>query len=85
MHIFMYMSDRLDRTYRRALSLVNVSDLARWGRRAFRTLQSYRSGERRVTEGAAHELIAYLRQHSGQYSAAAKELEEALREEDTDE
>ncbi len=85
MRIFMHMSNRLDRAYRRALSLVIVSDLARWGRRALRTLQSYKSGERPVTEGAAQELIAYLRQRLPQFTAAAEELEEALRKEDADE
>ena len=60
-HINMYMSTQLTQSYLKALELVNLSDLSKESGRAYRTLQAYRMGDRRVTEKAAEELVAYLK------------------------
>ena len=80
MHTCMYMSTQLTQSYLRALKLVNLSHLSQESGRAYRTLQAYRMGERRVTEEAAEELVTYLRQQTDSLSAAADRLKAALPE-----
>ena len=70
--------------YLEALQLVNLSDLARETGRGYRTLTSYRSGERRVTAAAAHELLMYLVRRATALTAAATTLRAALAEEGID-
>lgn len=78
----MHMSKDVEERYREALESINASALARWGSRALRTIQAYAAGERRVTEDAARELVDYLRHRSEELTAAADNLEAALREEE---
>jgi len=80
----MYMTETEDR-YREALRLVNVSELARRGKRALRTLQAYAAGERRVTNEAGRDLVCFLRERSEELTEAANRLEAALAEEERDE
>jgi hypothetical protein len=80
----MHMSKALERAYLAALRLVNVSDLARATGRAFRTLASYRAGERRVTPEAARELVTYLRSRADHFTRAADKLDAALAREEED-
>ncbi len=77
-HINMYMRTQLTQSYLRALELVNLSHLSKETGRAYRTLQAYRRGERRVTEQAAQELAGYLRERSQDFVHAADTLEAAL-------
>jgi hypothetical protein len=44
------------------------------------TLEAYKRGTRRVTEAAARELIAYLRDQAVDLTSAADALEAALKE-----
>lgn len=80
-----HMGKRTKERYLEALRLLNLSDLARETGRGYRTLKAYRSGERRITEAAATELVKYLRDQSKGFSAAADALAAALKEEDKDE
>ena len=80
----MYMSNQLTESYLKALELVNLSHLSKESGRAYRTLQAYRMGDRRVTEKAAEELVAYLKRRTESLSAAADRLEAALPEEGGD-
>ncbi len=50
--------------------------------RVRRTVEQYRTGERRVTADAAREMVAYLRLRSEQFTTAADRLEAALQEEE---
>jgi len=70
--------DTLRKRYLEALSLENVAEVARVTGRGRRTFVAYRNGERRVTERAAKELIAYLRDNAHERLSAAEALEEAL-------
>ena len=74
-------SDQIRDRYLEALDLVSLADLSRESGRAYRTLTSYRLGERRVTEAAAQELAVYLRSRSESLMAAAAALEAALEKE----
>lgn len=75
------MEDR----YRQALDLVVMKELAEAKGRAYRTLQAYRKGDRRITPEAARELIEFLREQATSFTAAADALEAALAEEGRDE
>ena len=77
-HINMYMTKQLTQTYLRALELVNLSHLSKESGRAYRTLQAYRMGDRRVTERAVQELAGYLRERSQDFVQAADSLVAAL-------
>ena len=77
-HIIMRMSNKLTQSYLEALELVNLSHLSKESGRAYRTLQAYRMGDRRVTEQAAQELAGYLRERSQDFVHAADALEAAL-------
>ncbi len=74
----MYMPSQLTQSYLKALELVNLSHLSKETGRAYRTLQAYRMGDRRVTEKAAEELAEYLRARSRAFVHAADTLEAAL-------
>ena len=74
----------MEARYLEALELVNLSDLARETGRGYRTLTSYRSGERRVTAAAAHELLTYLDGRARAVTTAAETLRAALAEEGID-
>ena len=76
-HRMLHMRKQLTRSYLRALELVNLSHLSKETGRAYRTLQAYRMGERRVTEKAAEELVTYLRARSREFVLAADNLEAA--------
>lgn len=78
------MSDDVAERYREALERINASALARWGSRALRTIQAYAGGERRVTDDAARELVAFLRHRSEELANAADHLEAALEREEHD-
>ena len=78
----LHMSNQVRDRYLGALSQLNVSEVARQTGRALRTLQSYQLRERRITEAAARELVAYLRERSGTFTAAADAIEAALAEEE---
>lgn len=80
-----HMGKRTEDRYLEALRLLNLSDLARETGRGYRTLKAYRSGERRITEAAAKELVEYLQARSERFSAAAVALAAALEEEVKDE
>lgn len=82
MHIHMHMDEPLAKSYRTALELVSLADLAVWSGRAYRTLQAYRRGERRITEAAVRELTEYLRLRSEAFTAAADALAAALTQEE---
>ena len=77
-HITMYMTRQLTESYLKALELVNLSHLSKETGRAYRTLQAYRMGDRRVTEKAAEELAEYLRAQSQAFVHAADTLQAAL-------
>lgn len=77
----MHMSAETEARYREAVELVNLSDLERWGSRAYRTLQAYKTGERRVTDEAARELVEYLRDRAGKLNEAAERLAAAMEKE----
>ncbi len=77
-----YMGDRVTARYLEALGLLPLADLARGTGRAYPTLQAYKYGERRITENAARELAAYLRQRAGEFERAAEAIEAALAEEE---
>lgn len=74
----MYMS-RLRERFLEALesAVTTLGDVAEGCGRAYRTLQSYQRGERRVTLGAARDLVAYLRERAQELTRAADRLEEA--------
>ena len=76
-----YMGKDLERQYREALRGLNYVAVSRETGRGLRTLQSYMSGERRVTKPAAEELVAYLRSRSSTFLAAADRVEAALEKE----
>ena len=75
------MKDR----YLEVLALLNMRDVAKETGRGYRTLQSYRLGERRITEAAVREMVKYLKERSDTLSAAADALASALEKEDSDE
>lgn len=77
----MHMSEETEARYREAVELVNLSDLERRGSRAYRTLQAYKTGERRVTDEAARELVEYLRDRAGKLNEAAERLAAAMEKE----
>ena len=72
------MKSSLEERYRQALDLVTMADLARSGERSYKTLQAYRSGYRRPTEGAARDLVTYLQARAIESTRAAERLEEAI-------
>ncbi len=80
MDIFVFMGDKLTARYLEALRKVSVSDAARVMGRGRSTLEAYKRGTRRVTEAAARELIAYLRDQAVDLTSAADALEAALKE-----
>lgn len=57
-----------------------LGDVAEGCGRHYRTLQSYQRGERRVTEGAARDLVEYLRDRAADLQEAADRLEAAATE-----
>lgn len=78
------MSTDLERWYREALADLNVERVARETGRAPRTLHSYLSGERRITEAAVSELVAYLKARSEHLDASAERLSAAFEMEGKD-
>ena len=76
------MSFDMRTRYLEALELVVLQDLSNRTGRAYRTIQAYRSGYRRVTSKAARELVMYLRSRSEALHEAAERLEAALPEEE---
>lgn len=80
-----HMGKRVEDSYLGALRLLNLAELSRETGRGYRTLKSYRTGERRITEAAAKELVEYLRARSDKLSAAADALAAALEEEERNE
>jgi len=72
------MSNKLKARYLEALEPLNLRDVERNTSRSYRTLQAYRKDERRVTEGAAEELVKYLRGRAELLTTAADRLEAAL-------
>jgi secreted protein with Ig-like and vWFA domain len=83
-HIYRYMAKAVEDSYLAALELVMLSDLSRSTGRAYRTLQAYRKGDRRVTPAAARELIVYLRSQAQAFTAAAEQVEAAITEEEAE-
>ena len=75
------MKDR----YLEVLALLNMRDVAKETGRGYRTLQSYRLGERRITEAAVREMVKYLKERSDTLTAAADALASALEQEGLDE
>ena len=75
------MSRDLATWYKETLSGLNLAELARETGRSHRMLQAYVRGERRVTDPAVRELIAYLRAKSDTFTAAADRMAAALEEE----
>jgi len=63
-------------------STATFGEVARAISRVRRTVEQYRTGERRVTADAARELVAYLRLRSEQFTAAADRLEAATQQEE---
>lgn len=61
-----------------------LGDVADGCDRAYRTLQSYRLDERRVTTDAARDLVAYLRRRAEELHETADRLEAAADEEESD-
>lgn len=80
-HIITHMGKLTEDQYLAALELVVLSDLSRSTGRAYRTLQAYRNGDRRITAPAARELAEYLREQAQAFTAAAERLEAAIAEE----
>ena len=76
-----HMGKDLEREYREALRSLNYAEVSRETGRALRTLHSYMNGDRRVTEPAARELVAFLRARSASFTAAAEKVEAALEKE----
>lgn len=76
----MSMENRLRDSFVRATdaALAHLGDVSEAIGRVRRTVQQYRSGERRVTEDAARRLVTYLRRRAGELTEAADELERAL-------
>ncbi len=67
------------------LARATIGDIGEAIGRSYRSLMSYRSGERRITPDAARLLASYLRSRSEMFTAAADELEaEAESEEAND-
>ena len=71
------VSRQLTAAYLRALSALNLRDVARLTGRGYRTLQAYRGGDLQPSAEAVQELIAYLRQRSKTLTHAADTLEAA--------
>lgn len=65
------------------LATATLGDVAEAIGRARRTVELYRSGERRVTADAMHRLADYLRQRARVFTDTAEDLERAV-EEDQD-
>ena len=63
------------------ISTATFGDVSTAISRVRRTVEQYRTGERRVTADAAREMVAYLRLRSEQFTTAADRLEAALQEE----
>jgi hypothetical protein len=78
------MAKTLEVLYKRALALLNLSDVSRETGRGYRTLKAYRGGDRRVTHDAARELVAYLRGRGRMLNEAADKVEAALAKEEED-
>lgn len=76
------MSEETEARYREAVQLLltTLADIAEGCGRSYRTIQSYWLGERRVTEGAVSDLVAFLRRRASQLEDAADRLEAAQRE-----
>jgi hypothetical protein len=83
-HIYRYMGNAMEDQYLAALERVVLTDLSRSTGRAYRTLQAYRKGDRRVTPAAARELIVYLRSQAQAFTAAAEQVEAAITEEEAE-
>lgn len=64
------------------LAVTTLTEVAEGCGRAYRTLQSYQRGERRVTVGAARDLVVYLRDRAGELTRAADRLEAAADDEE---
>ena len=75
------MGKDLERRYREALKGLNYAEVSRETGRGLRTLHAYMNGDRRVTDPAVRELIAYLRSKSDTFTAAADKMAAALEEE----
>ncbi len=77
-----HMGKDLERQYLAALKGLNLAQMSRATGRSLRSLHSYVSGDRRVTEPAARELVEYLRSRSSTFLAAADKVEAALEKEE---
>ena len=75
------MSTDLETWYRETLGGLNLAEVARETGRGHRTLHAYVRQERRVTDPAVRELIAYLRAKSDTFTAAADKMAAALEKE----
>ena len=76
-----HMGRDLEREYLAALKGLNLAQMSRETGRSLRSLHSYVSGDRRITEPAAQELVDYLRSRSATFIAAAERVEAALKKE----
>ena len=75
------MGKDLEQQYLAALKGLNLAQISRETGRSLRSLHSYVSGDRRVTEPAARELAGFLRSRSKTFIAAAERIEAALKKE----
>ena len=83
-HIHAHMRKQLERAYLGGLGLLllRLADVAKQMGRPYRTLQSYRLGERRVTPDAGRELAAFLRARAVVLTTAAERIEAAIHSEE---
>jgi len=74
------MSKRLRKAYLEGLeaALANLGDVAKDLKRGYRTVRSYRYGDRPVTIDAARRLVDYLQQRSTQLDEAADKLQRSI-------
>ena len=79
-----HMSKDLEREYLAALKGLNLAQMSRETGRSLRSLHSYVSGDRRVTEEAARQLVDFLRSRSSTFLAAADRVEAVLKKEGED-
>jgi hypothetical protein len=80
------MTEEVEAQYRNAIKLLltTLADVAEGCGRSYRTIQSYWLGERRVTDGAASDLVAFLRRRATQLEGAAKRQDGARQVEEPD-
>ncbi len=76
----LHMTKDLERAFLRGLNLAIAmpSNVADGVGKAYRTIRAYQDGSRRVTVGAAHALVKYLRRQAGAMLKAADVLERVI-------